>query len=207
MSVYWLSSPSRVRKTSCAHDFIPCSAGWDHSRWVASPAAPPAYPCLPLPAPLPFACGRTGQPPRHVSSWVACWFRLYQITTTSIDYACLLSPVDTLPPPPSPLLPQPSPPHPVPCVLAVSCRVVSCPGSLYHCVCTCRVTQRALLGLCRSCLLTLLRRRLVLLLLLLPLPLLMMMMMLLSSPALTLPLSMTNENQYLLDYFRNFIRK
>lgn len=96
MSVYWLSSPSRVRKTSCAHDFIPCSAGWDHSRWVASPAAPPACPWLPLPAPLPFACGRTGQPPRHVSSWVACWFRLYQITT--IDYACLLSPVDTPPP-------------------------------------------------------------------------------------------------------------
>lgn len=127
--VYWLSRPSRVRKTSCAHDFIPCSAGWDHSRWVASTAAPPA--AAPAaraaraaraasPAPLPFACGRTGQPPRHVSSWVACWFRLYQITT--IDYACLLSPVDTLSP-----RPTSPPPHPVPCVLAsvLSCRVVS----------------------------------------------------------------------------------
>lgn len=143
--VYWLSRPSRVRKTSCAHDFIPCSAGWDHPRWVASTAAPPAAaPAAPA-APLPFACGRTGQPPRHVSSWVACWFRLYQITT--IDYACLLSPVDTLPP--SPPRPTSPPPRPVPCVLAsvLSCRVVSCPGSLYHCVCTCRVTQRALLGL------------------------------------------------------------
>lgn len=102
--------------------------------------------CLPLPAPLPFACGRTGQPPRHVSSWVACWFRLYQITT--IDYACLLSPVDTLPPPPSCInlnlhLHTQSPVA----GSVLSCRVVSCPGSLYHCVCTCRVTQRALLGL------------------------------------------------------------
>lgn len=143
LSVYWLNRPSRVRKTSCAHDFIPCSAGWDHSRWVASTAAPPAAaPAVPA-APLPFACGRTGQPPRHVSSWVACWFRLYQITT--IDYACLLSPVDT---PPAPCLPQPLHLHAQsPVCLPVSCRVVSCPGSLYHCVCTCRVTQRALLGL------------------------------------------------------------
>lgn len=124
MSVYWLSSPSRVRKTSCAHDFIPCSAGWDHSRWVASPAAPPACPWLPLPAPLPFACGRTGQPPRHVSSWVACWFRLYQITT--IDYACLLSPVDTLPPPPPPsCLTFTSTPSPLCAGSVLSCRVVS----------------------------------------------------------------------------------
>lgn len=120
--VYWLSRPSRVRKTSCAHDFIPCSAGWDHSRWVASTAAPPAAaPAVPA-APLPFACGRTGQPPRHVSSWVACWFRLYQITT--IDYACLLSPVDTLSPSPNLSTSTPSPLCACQCPV-LSCRVVS----------------------------------------------------------------------------------
>lgn len=195
-SMYWLSCPSRVRKTSCAHDFIPCSAGWDRSRRVA-----PARSSCPV---LPFACGRTGQPPRHVSSWVACWFRLYQITT--IDYACPRSTLCPVTPPPS--LQRPPAQSPVCCQCPVpSCRVVSCPGPLYHCVCTCRVTQRALLGLLLALLLLLLLLLLCLVLLLLLLPLLMTMMMLLSSPALTLPPSMTNENQYLLDYFRNFIRK
>lgn len=142
--VYWLSRPSRVRKTSCAHDFIPCSAGWDHSRWVASTAAPPAAaPAVPA-APLPFACGRTGQPPRHVSSWVACWFRLYQITT--IDYACLLSPVDTLSPP-SPNL-STSTPSPL---CACQCPVLSCRVlALYITVCARVGLHNAPFSACRS---------------------------------------------------------
>lgn len=92
-----------VPKTSCAHDFIPCSAGI---------ALTP--PCRLAPPWSDLACGRTGQPPRHVSSWVACWFRLYQITT--IDCACLC-----------PWRPA---------------RVVS-RVFITLCVCTCRVTQRA----------------------------------------------------------------
>lgn len=129
-------------------------------------------------------------------------------TISNNDYWLRLSPVPGRHSPPATLLPQPPPPppHPVPCVLAVSCPVVSCRVlALYITVCARVGLHNAPFSACRSCLLALLRR-LVLLLLLLPL---LMMMMLLSSPALTLPLalSMTNENQYLLDYFRNIIRK
>lgn len=81
---------------------------------------------------LPFACGRTGQPPRHVSSWVACWFRLYQITT--IDYACprsTLCPVTSLLLPCSGLLPNPQWAASVLCCPVVSFRVLA----LYITVC------------------------------------------------------------------------
>lgn len=123
--------------------------GWDHSRWVASTAAPPAAaPAVPA-APLPFACGRTGQPPRHVSSWVACWFRLYQITT--IDYACLLSPVDTLPP--LPACPNLSTSTPSP-LCACQCPVVSCRVlALYITVCARVGLHNAPFSACRSLLL------------------------------------------------------